>query len=132
MPPLPTSPASRTSTPPSPISAPPNSKIATSISTLLPRRRGGADSKQTLGKHAQVRRASASVGLVGVGLGRCQPRQAHCVKPLSGLTIRLETLTGWKSASTSWLRQARSASFQRESGVPIRPPVIPLSARMIP
>ena len=65
-------------------------------------------------------------------LGRSAPAQDHCVNPLFGLTIRLDTLTGWKSASTSWLRQAKSASFQRESGVPMRPPDCPLSARIIP
>ena len=54
------------------------------------------------------------------------------VAPLSLLTIRLETLTGSKSAKVKLVMQERSASFQRASGVPISPPLSPLSARMIP
>lgn len=54
------------------------------------------------------------------------------VSPLSALTIKELTLTGSKSAKVMFVRQERSSSFQRLSGVPINPPVSPLSARMIP
>ncbi len=54
------------------------------------------------------------------------------VAPLSFLTIRLETFTGSKSASVRLVRQDKSVSFQRASGVPISPPLSPLSARMMP
>ncbi len=54
------------------------------------------------------------------------------VAPLSLLTIRLETFTGSKSAKVRLVRHERSPSFQRASGVPISPPLSPLSARMIP
>ena len=52
--------------------------------------------------------------------------------PLSLLTMRLETFTGSKSDKVRLVRHARSESFQRASGVPIRPPLSPLSARMMP
>lgn len=42
------------------------------------------------------------------------------------------TFTGSKSLSVRLVRHLRSSSFQRVSGVPMRPPVSPLSARMIP
>jgi len=55
-----------------------------------------------------------------------------CVWPLEFVTIRLETLTGSKSERVRLIRHARSWSFQRASGVPINPPLSPLSARMMP
>ena len=54
------------------------------------------------------------------------------VAPLLLLTIRLETFTGSKSAKVRLLRHDRSVSCQRASGVPINPPLSPLSARMMP
>ena len=45
------------------------------------------------------------------------------VCPLVFDTIRLETFTGSKSESLRLLRHARSLSFQRASGVPIRSPL---------
>jgi len=54
------------------------------------------------------------------------------VAPLLLLTIRLDTFTGSNSFNVIFVRHCRSLSFQRASGVPIRPPLIPLSARMIP
>ena len=59
-------------------------------------------------------------------------RSYRAVAPLSGVTIRELTLTGSKFASVSWVKQVRSSSFQRVSGVPMSPPLIPLSARMMP
>lgn len=56
----------------------------------------------------------------------------YWVAPLSLLTMRLETFTGSKSDRVRLVRQARSLSFQRASGVPISPPLSPLSARTIP
>jgi hypothetical protein len=54
------------------------------------------------------------------------------VAPLSVLTIKELTLTGSKSARVTFVKQERSSSFQRLSGVPINPPVWPLSARILP
>ena len=53
-------------------------------------------------------------------------------RPAVVLTIRLDTFTGSKSDSVRLVRHERSVSFQRASGVPIKPPLSPLSARMIP
>jgi hypothetical protein len=69
---------------------------------------------------------SPSLNLVGVVENQC------VVAPLSALTIKELTLTGSKSARMTFVKQERSSSFQRLSGVPINPPVSPLSARMIP
>ena len=54
------------------------------------------------------------------------------VAPLPVSIMRLDTFTGSKSDKWRLVRHARSLSFQRASGVPIRPPLIPLSERMIP
>lgn len=66
----------------------------------------------------------------------CSPRWGsrpyRTVAPLSELTINELTFTGSKSARLILVRQDRSSSFQRLSGVPINPPVSPLSARMMP
>lgn len=56
----------------------------------------------------------------------------RAVAPLSLLTMRLDTFTGSKSFKMMFVRQLRSSSFQRASGVPMRPPLSPLSARIIP
>jgi hypothetical protein len=77
---------------------------------------------------------AAHQGLVEPPGSRRLERTVHhlLVRPLSALTMRLDTLTGSKSASVKLVRHWRSVSFQRASGVPMRPPLSPLSARMIP
>ena len=80
------------------------------------------------------------MGLFGAAVARagtlyvnsCGRYRYRAVAPLSLLTMRLDTFTGSKSFKIMFVRQLRSSSFQRASGVPMRPPLRPLSARMIP
>ena len=66
---------------------------------------------------------------VGVGVG---VTPELLVAPLSGLTCRELTLTGSKSDKVKFLKHERSVLFHLASGVPIKPPVWPLSARIMP
>jgi len=68
-----------------------------------------------------------SLSMIGL-----ESRVHFFVAPLSLCTIRLDTFTGSKSARVRLVMQDRSLSFQRASGVPISPPLSPLSARMMP
>ena len=82
------------------------------------------------GDHEKMKQAINNVALV-----LQDARTSNTTKkaaPLSLLTMRLETFTGSKSDKVRLVRHARSLSFQRASGVPISPPLSPLSARMIP
>jgi hypothetical protein len=54
------------------------------------------------------------------------------LSPLSALTWTELTLTGSNLDKVKFVMHDRSVSFHRASGVPIIPPVNPLSARMIP
>ena len=56
----------------------------------------------------------------------------YIVAALSGLTMIEDTFTGSKSLKVRLVRHDNCESLQRASGVPIRPPLIPLSARMMP
>jgi hypothetical protein len=56
----------------------------------------------------------------------------YIVAALSGFTMIEDTLTGSKSLKVRLVRHDNCESLQRASGVPIRPPLIPLSARIMP
>jgi hypothetical protein len=65
-------------------------------------------------------------------MGRVEVEAEYIVAALSELTMIEDTLTGSKSLKVRLVRHDNCESLQRESGVPIRPPLIPLSARIMP